>query len=94
MKENNLLEAGRWLAQAEHDLLVAKSNCNNGFWSDCCFMCQQAVEKPLKAFLFSQGVRPGTRQALTHSIGELLTFLIAMTFSAETSTTLSIMRNG
>ncbi len=72
MKENNKVEATRWFKQAEHDFLVAKNNFQNEFWSDCCFMCQQAVEKLLKSFLFYKGVRPGIREVITHSIGELI----------------------
>ncbi len=56
-----------WLAQAKNDLLFAKSAAREGFYSQCCFICQQAAEKALKAILFSRG----TQAVFTHSLLEL-----------------------
>jgi len=44
-------EALRWYRQAEHDLKVARHNFEGKFYSDACFMCEQASQKALKAFL-------------------------------------------
>lgn len=44
-------EAIRWLRQAEHDLKVAEHNMSAGFYSDVCFMSEQASQKALKAYL-------------------------------------------
>lgn len=63
-KENGL----RWLEQAEHDLEVAKKNLEVlGFYSDACFMAEQASQKALKAFLLSRG----KRYVVVHSVAEL-----------------------
>lgn len=54
MSDQNLEEAQRWLQQARHDLDVARWNATGRFWSDTCFMAQQASEKALKAFCYAQ----------------------------------------
>ncbi len=46
----------RWLEKAEDDLKFARVGLNEGFYSQVCFLSQQAVEKSLKAFLVSKGV--------------------------------------
>lgn len=38
-----------WVKQAEHDLGAAKTNRASGLHDVCALMCQQAVEKLLKA---------------------------------------------
>lgn len=63
-KENGL----RWLEQAKHDLEVAEKNLEIlGFYSDACFIAEQAAQKALKAFLLFKG----ERYILIHSVGEL-----------------------
>lgn len=57
MKGNNLTEANRWLEQARIDLQVAEWDFQGRFWHQVCFMCQQAPEKALKAFLTVWGER-------------------------------------
>ena len=59
--------AGDWLLQAENDLLFAESARDNGFFSQCCFICQQAAEKALKAMLYARGAKA----ILTHSLYKL-----------------------
>lgn len=61
-------EALRWFDQASHDLEVAKSNLNAHYWSDTCFMCEQAAQKALKAYL----IYHGKRYVWEHSIQELV----------------------
>jgi len=51
-------DALRWLRQAEHDLAVAEHNHTAGFYSDVCFMCEQASQKALKAYLIFKTGRP------------------------------------
>lgn len=51
-------EASRWLRQAEHDLKVAENNLKAGFYSDACFMAEQASQKALKAYLILKTGRP------------------------------------
>lgn len=58
----------RWLSQAEHDLISAKNNLKIKFYSDACFMSEQASQKALKAFLLFKG----ERYISIHSIAELL----------------------
>ncbi len=72
MKENHDMEASRWLKQALHDFEVAKKHYRDEYWSDCCFLAQQAAEKALKGYLFYRGRRPGTYEVFTHSINELV----------------------
>jgi HEPN domain-containing protein len=62
------IEAGqRWLRQATHDLTIAKRHQEEGEYSDACFMCEQASQKALKAFLFAQG----RRSIPIHSVAQL-----------------------
>ena len=65
--KRNKEEAWRWLDQARHDFEVAKSNFDAGFYSDTCFMCEQAAQKVLKAYIIYQG----KRYVWAHSIQEL-----------------------
>ena len=58
----------RWLAQAEHNLSMARTLLENGFWAGACFQSEQAAELALKAFLYSRGYRYVT----THSVRELI----------------------
>jgi HEPN domain-containing protein len=54
---NNRKEARRWLDQGTRDRAAADSNRANGFHEVACFLCQQSVEKALRAFLYHQGER-------------------------------------
>ena len=54
----NLEEARRWLSQAHYDLQAARINQKHGVYAWACFLCQQAAEKALKAFLYAQGEGP------------------------------------
>ena len=58
----------RWLEQAEADLDAARDSLQSKHFEWSCFQAQQAAEKALKAFLYSQGLRA----IITHSITELL----------------------
>lgn len=64
----DVVEALRWLRQAEKDLESARDSSNSGHYEWACFQAQQAAEKALKAFLLSKGFRA----ILSHSIRELL----------------------
>ncbi|HHT9117895.1 MAG TPA: HEPN domain-containing protein [Candidatus Hypogeohydataceae bacterium YC38] len=61
-------EAQRWLDQARHNLEVAKSLNSQKFYSDACFMSEQAAQVALKAFLYLKGERFVT----AHSVAELV----------------------
>ncbi|MFZ5471424.1 MAG: HEPN domain-containing protein [Myxococcota bacterium] len=63
--------AHHWLVQAKSDLLFAKSALREGFYAQCCFICQQAVEKALKSALLSRGALV----VLTHSLKKLCELL-------------------
>jgi HEPN domain-containing protein len=54
---NQIGETQRWFRQAEHDLMVAQKNLEEEFFSDACFMAEQASQKGLKAYLFFTGER-------------------------------------
>ncbi len=62
-----LLNARRWLRQAEHDLEQAKKSAADGSYAYAAFFSEQAAQKALKAFLFSSGLRSVT----IHSVAEL-----------------------
>ncbi|MEW6063460.1 MAG: HEPN domain-containing protein [Nanoarchaeota archaeon] len=47
-------ETKRWLKLAEDDIKSAESNFNNGQYYVCVFLCQQSVEKALKALLIKK----------------------------------------
>ena len=55
---NNQAEGARWLAQAQHDIRAAALTQREKFPEIACFLAQQAAEKGLKAFLYTQGERP------------------------------------
>lgn len=44
-----------WLRQAENDLAWARHSLSGGFYSQTCFISQQAGEKALKALCYSNG---------------------------------------
>ena len=48
-------EAIRWLKQAEQDLIDATYNTEGEKFNLSCFLCQQASEKSIKAFLYLKG---------------------------------------
>lgn len=52
---NNLAEGLRWLRQAEQDLLDAQFNREGERFNLACFLCQQAAEKAVKAYLYHRG---------------------------------------
>jgi HEPN domain-containing protein len=62
-------EARRWWRQARRDLESAEINAQHARYEVVCFLCQQAAEKGLKAFLYAQGESP----VLGHSLLELTT---------------------
>lgn len=55
MPANHRAEAARWLRQAQQDLLDAQFNREGGRHNLACFLCQQAAEKALKAYLYHRG---------------------------------------
>jgi HEPN domain-containing protein len=60
-------EARRWWRQARRDLESAEINAQHDRHEVACFLCQQAAEKALKAFLYAQGEGP----VLGHSLLDL-----------------------
>ena len=53
----------RWLDKAEDDLRFAELGLKEGFYSQVCFLSQQAAEKSLKAYLVFKGeVYPKTHK--------------------------------
>ena len=63
-----LVNARRWLRQAEHDFEQAEKSAADGSFAYAAFFSEQAAQKALKAFLFKSG-----RRAITiHSVAQLL----------------------
>lgn len=69
MTKDRKAEADRWLKQARSDPEFLPAAVAAGKHDVCCFLAQQAAEKALKAFLFSQG----EELIPTHSIFRLCT---------------------
>lgn len=44
-----------WFSKAADDILWAKSSYRDGVYYGACFICQQAAEKAIKAFLLANG---------------------------------------
>jgi len=72
MKPEPKEEAQRWLLQANNDLEFARFSLEGCFYSQTCFIAQQAAEKALKALAYLQGAR----YVRGHSIRELLEGLL------------------
>ena len=56
--EKNLLEARRWLDQAQADIHAARISSDNESFEWACFQSQQAGEKALKAVWIVRGLDP------------------------------------
>jgi HEPN domain-containing protein len=67
MRPDARAEGLRWLRQAEHDLSDAEYSLAGRRYSLACFLCQQAGEKALKAFLYARGAE----LVLGHSVADL-----------------------
>ena len=48
-------QALNWLHQAQNDLEFAELASREKFYSQCCFLCQQAGEKALKSLAYYRG---------------------------------------
>jgi len=62
-----------WLRQAENDLAWAEHSLAGGFFSQTCFVAQQAGEKALKAFCFAKGydvIRTHSLFQIVKTLGE------------------------
>lgn len=54
-----------WWEQAQRDLISAGNSLNSGDYYVCAFLCQQAVEKGLKAFIMrTERASPGPVHSL------------------------------
>ncbi|MBS3947209.1 MAG: HEPN domain-containing protein [Dethiobacter sp.] len=67
MQNNAAKEGLRWLAQSQSDLDDARYLFEGGRYNTCCFFCQQAAEKAIKAYLYQQGAE----HVYGHSVAEL-----------------------
>ncbi len=61
------LEGDRWLRQAVEDVKSAEIASEAGMYHWSCFMCQQAGEKGLSAFLYAKGAE----DVWGHSLADL-----------------------
>lgn len=74
MKPDPRAEGVRWLRQAEHDLSDAEYSLDGRRYALACFLCQQAAEKALKAYLYTCGAD----QVLGHSVADLMSECAAL----------------
>jgi len=75
--EKNRVEASRWLATGNEDLVTAKVLLQAGRYAHACFHSQQAGEKAMKAVCYMLGGDPWG-----HSASRLITQLKAIDSSA------------
>lgn len=62
----------RWILQSENDLAFAQLGLREGYYSQACFLSQQAAEKALKSLAYGRG----DRFVIGHSLQELLNDLV------------------
>ena len=62
---DNLAEGARWLRQAEQDIKDAEFNRAGERYNLACFLCQQAAEKAVKAYLYHRGAEDVWGHSLT-----------------------------
>lgn len=74
MKQDPKGEAKRWLAQAEAEFKDAVDLMKRGRYYLSLFLCQQSVEKALKAFIYLKEEEP----IFSHSVAVLLKVAISM----------------
>ena len=70
MRRNPEDEGRRWLKQAQEEFQDAQRLREAGRFYLALFLCQQATEKALKAYLYFKGEEP----IFSHSVTELLPF--------------------
>ncbi len=69
-----LRDARRWTAQARHDLDDAAFAANAGRHALACFLCHQAAEKAVTAFLLSRGAERVWGHALADLCEDAMVF--------------------
>jgi HEPN domain-containing protein len=67
-------EAGRWLRQSAHDLADADLAAQHGRHALACFLCHQAGEKAVAAYLYARGAE----QVWGHALADLCEDAIAL----------------
>lgn len=67
MRPDPRQEGMRWLKQAQRDLDDARYSMEGQRFNLACFLAQQAAEKGLKAFLYSEGAE----EVIGHSVADL-----------------------
>ena len=67
-------EAARWLADAEADLDTAGYLADGRRFNTACFICQQAAEKAMRAFLYGRGVEDPWGHSVATLIEDAVTY--------------------
>lgn len=70
---DRILEARRWLDQADNDLAFARYALEGGYFHQACFIAQQSAEKAIKSLHYYEGART----VIGHSVVGLLAPLLA-----------------
>ncbi|MBL7159203.1 HEPN domain-containing protein [Candidatus Microgenomates bacterium] len=73
MKKSNDFSAdvNTWLDFANYDLKTAKWNLEGKIFTSCCYACQQAAEKALKALILAKGKVAPKIHSLDRLVSEL-----------------------
>lgn len=80
-------DAARWLAQAEHDMSDAEFNAGAGRHALACFLCHQAGEKAVVAYLISRGAE----RVWGHSLADLCEDAMALDTSFDLIKTVAVL---
>src|SRR3989304_9307956 len=79
--------AGRWIAQARHDMSDAEFNAGAGRHALACFLCHQSAEKAVVAYLISKGAE----RVWGHALADLCEDAMGLDTSFDLIKTLAVL---
>ena len=85
--ERLIREAGRWLAQAKHDVSDAEFNAGADRHALACFLCHQSAEKAVTGYLISKGAE----RVWGHSLADLCEDAMALDTSFDLIKTVAVL---
>jgi HEPN domain-containing protein len=85
--ERLIREAGRWLAQAKHDVSDGEFNAGAGRHALACFLCHQSAEKAVTGYLISKGAE----RVWGHSLADLCEDAMALDTSFDLIKTVAVL---
>ena len=85
--DSALRESKRWLSQALHDLQDAEFTAQAGRHALACFLCHQAAEKAVTAYLFARGAE----RVWGHALADLCEDAMALDPSFDLIKTVAVL---